>query len=147
MKEKVRFKGDTHPLTTLIEILTQRGESKRHLAVTIGVRAQTLYGWERDALAKPHTFLLPATRALQIAKYFGVNPGFLRPDLWTSDSVVRTRVNSDTSTCRHSAPCHCARPRFIILTPEQVWSYWREEGAMPPFKKPTGVTIWGPRQE
>jgi len=70
-----------HPLIWLIE--NKLGErSKRALALTIGVRAQTLYGWEREAEAYPRTFLLPGPRARAIAEFFKVPPALLRPDLW-----------------------------------------------------------------
>lgn len=69
-----------HPLRWLIE--NKLGEdSKRQLAIAIGVRAQTFYGWERQAEAD-RNFLLPGPRALRIAAYFKVSPGLLRPDLW-----------------------------------------------------------------
>ena len=70
-----------HPLSWLIE--NKLGErSKRQLAIAIGIRAQTLYGWERMAEAAPRHFLLPGPRARQIAEYFKVSPALLRPDLW-----------------------------------------------------------------
>jgi DNA-binding XRE family transcriptional regulator len=69
-----------HPLCWLID--NKLGErSKRQLALAIGVRAQTLYGWERVAETDRH-FLLPSLRARRIADYFKVSPALLRPDLW-----------------------------------------------------------------
>jgi DNA-binding XRE family transcriptional regulator len=74
-------KTNKHPLLWLID--NKLGErSKRQLAIAIGVRAQTLYGWERKAEAEPRHFLLPGPRARQIAAYFKVPPELLRPDLW-----------------------------------------------------------------
>jgi len=71
-----------HPLCWLMDNRLD-GRSKRQLALAIGVRAQTLYGWERRAEQEPRQFLLPGPRALAIADYFKVSPGLLRPDLWT----------------------------------------------------------------
>jgi hypothetical protein len=74
-------KTNKHPLCWLID--NKLGErSKRSLAIAIGIRAQTLYGWERQAEAEPRHFLLPAPRARAIAEFFKVQPGLLRPDLW-----------------------------------------------------------------
>ena len=70
-----------HPFLWLLD--NKLGErSKRSLAVAIGIRAQTLYGWERLAEQHPRHFLLPAPRARQIAEFFKVQPALLRPDLW-----------------------------------------------------------------
>jgi len=70
-----------HPLCWLME--NKLGErSKRQLAIAIGVRAQTLYGWERIAEAHPRHFLLPGVRARRVAEFFDVSPALLRPDLW-----------------------------------------------------------------
>lgn len=69
-----------HPLLWLIE--HKLGErSKRQLAIEIGVRAQTFYGWERECEQDRH-FLLPSLRARKIADFFKVKPALLRPDLW-----------------------------------------------------------------
>ena len=73
--------GRQHPLNFLIANKLD-GRSKRQLALDIGIRAQTLYGWEREARENPRTFLLPSIRARQIAEWFGVKPALLRPDLW-----------------------------------------------------------------
>lgn len=74
-------KTNKHPLCWLLA--NKLGErSKRHLAIAVGVRAQTLYGWERVAEQHPRHFLLPAPRARAIADYFKVSPALLRPDLW-----------------------------------------------------------------
>ena len=70
-----------HPLCWLIDNMLGK-RSKRQLAIAIGIRAQTLYGWERRAEAEPRHFLLPSLRARLIADYFEVPPGLLRPDLW-----------------------------------------------------------------
>lgn len=70
-----------HPLNRLIETKMD-GRSKRQLAISMGVAAQTLYGWEREARENPRTFLVPAVRAKQMAEWFRVNPKVLRPDLF-----------------------------------------------------------------
>jgi hypothetical protein len=70
-----------HPLVWLIDNKLGK-RSKRQLAIAMGVRAQTLYGWERDAEAAPRHFLLPGPRARLMADFFEVHPALLRPDLW-----------------------------------------------------------------
>ena len=70
-----------HPLCWLID--NKLGErSKRQLAIAVGVRAQTLYGWERGAEAAPAALPAAGPRARAIADYFKVSPALLRPDLW-----------------------------------------------------------------
>jgi DNA-binding XRE family transcriptional regulator len=71
----------THPLLWLIRERLGEDRNKSDLARDMGVRPQSLYKWERLCKAD-RNFPLPAPRALQIAKFFGVKPTLLRPDLF-----------------------------------------------------------------
>jgi DNA-binding XRE family transcriptional regulator len=70
-----------HPLIWLVDNKMPKGTNKSDLARHLGVRPQSLYKWER--LCKvDRNFPVPAPRALQIAKFFRVRAGLLRPDLF-----------------------------------------------------------------
>lgn len=70
-----------HPLLHLIKTQLKEPDTKSDLAKYMGVRPQSLYKWERKCREDRH-FSLPLARAIQLSKYFGVNPSLFRPDVF-----------------------------------------------------------------
>jgi hypothetical protein len=75
-----------HPLVWYVK--HQMGErNKSDLSRHMGVRPQSLYKWLAEG-RKDRNYLIPATRAAQVAQFFGVHPGLFRPDVsWPAPST------------------------------------------------------------
>lgn len=69
-----------HPLLWLID--QHPDEPKSQLAHHMGVRPQTLFKWLAHC-REDRNFSLPLERAIQIARYYDVPVGLLRPDAAT----------------------------------------------------------------
>lgn len=69
-----------HPLLWCLKNRMPEGKNLSDLSRGMVVKPQSLYKWMAKAKADRH-FSLPAPRALQLSREFGVEPSLFRPDL------------------------------------------------------------------
>jgi hypothetical protein len=69
-----------HPFLWCIKNRMGEDRNKSDLARHLGVRPQSIYKWE-GCCRHDRNFKLPAERALEAARFFGVQPSLFRPDM------------------------------------------------------------------
>jgi hypothetical protein len=75
-----------HPLLWLMDHYPGGPINKSELTRSMGVRPQSLYKWLAKCRAD-RNFPIPALRAAQAARFLGVDPSVLRPDVFPKGSA------------------------------------------------------------